>query len=136
MPTGPFSLCLWALLFYAYGLFSLTPTGPPFSTVFMCCIVCLAHDMLSFAIPNYSLSFGAIQIPSFPDTYPMMPLGNWSLHATFSWQKMLKRLVIDQPKDPTLLSDIIDTNTTTTTTTSTTTTTITTNKWATQPLKG
>ena len=66
---GPFSLCLQALLFYAYEPFSLTPTGPPFSTVFMCCIVCLAHDMLSFAIPNYSLSFGAIQIPSFPDSF-------------------------------------------------------------------
>ena len=68
MATGPFPLFLGALfviVFYAYGPFLLRLRALSFRYCFMPCIVDLAHDMLSLAIPKYSLTFGAIQIPLF-----------------------------------------------------------------------
>ena len=66
MPTDPFVLCLQALLFKPAGPFTLTTTGPLFYCFYVLYCLSLAHDMLSFAIPKYSLTFGAIQIPLLP----------------------------------------------------------------------
>ena len=59
MLAGPFTLCLQALLVYAYNLcllclqaLSFMPTGPRSFTVFICCIDCIADDMLSLLSRN------------------------------------------------------------------------------------
>ena len=56
VPLWAFSLCLWALLVYAYGPSLLCLQALCLCYCFTCCIVDLAH-MLSFAIPKYSLTF-------------------------------------------------------------------------------